>query len=42
MSPLFADFDFNALNAKDFKEDSVREILILPILSNSALFKAKF
>jgi len=31
MPNLFADFYFNALNAKDFKEDSVREVLILPI-----------
>jgi len=31
MPHLFADFDFKALNAKDFKEDSVREVLIFPI-----------
>jgi len=31
MLHLFTDFDFKALNARDFKEDSVREILILPI-----------
>lgn len=30
---LFGDFDFNALyDNKDFKEDSVREVIILPIL----------
>ena len=29
---LFKDFDFAQLDSPDFKEDSVREILILPIL----------
>ena len=29
---LFSHFDFNQLNNADFKEDSVREVIILPIL----------
>jgi 16S rRNA G966 N2-methylase RsmD len=29
---LFSDFDFSQLYSPDFKEDSVREVLILPIL----------
>ena len=29
---IYSDFDFNKLNSSDFKEDSVREILILPLL----------
>jgi hypothetical protein len=29
---LFSDFDFRRLNSSDFKEDSVREELVLPIL----------
>ncbi len=29
---LFKDFDFELLNNPDFKEDSVREVIILPIL----------
>ncbi|MDI9407934.1 MAG: DNA methyltransferase [Candidatus Pacebacteria bacterium] len=29
---LWQDFDFNTLNSDEFKEDSVREILILPLL----------
>ena len=29
---LFGHFDFNQLNSADFKEDSVREVIILPIL----------
>jgi Type I restriction enzyme R protein N terminus (HSDR_N) len=29
---LFPDFDFRCLNSSDFKEDSVREELVLPIL----------
>ena len=29
---LFEDFDFSQLDSPDFKEDSVREVLILPIL----------
>ena len=32
MENLFADFDFDLLKSPDFKEDSVREELILPIL----------
>lgn len=32
MNNLFADFDFDLLKSPDFKEDSVREELILPIL----------
>ncbi len=31
---LFHNFDFKNLNSSDFKEDSVREVLILPILRN--------
>ncbi|WP_197711062.1 type I restriction enzyme HsdR N-terminal domain-containing protein [Chromatium okenii] len=30
---LFQDFDFAQLHSPDFKEDSVREVLILPILT---------
>jgi 16S rRNA G966 N2-methylase RsmD len=30
--PLFDDFDFTILDTADFKEDSVREVLITPIL----------
>lgn len=30
--PLFDHFDFSLLNQPDFKEDSVREVLILPLL----------
>ena len=29
---MFKDFDFSLLNANTFKEDSVREEIILPIL----------
>lgn len=29
---LFKDFDFSQLNSADFKEDSVREVLIVPLL----------
>src|SRR5271157_610138 len=29
---IFGDFDFRKLNSNDFKEDSVREVIILPIL----------
>lgn len=32
MKDIFRDFDFDLLNNPDFKEDSVREELILPIL----------
>ena len=32
MENLFGDFDFDLLKSPDFKEDSVREELILPIL----------
>ncbi|MCX6150991.1 MAG: type I restriction enzyme HsdR N-terminal domain-containing protein [Ignavibacteriales bacterium] len=32
-STLFANFDFTQLNSPDFKEDSVREVIILPILN---------
>lgn len=32
MQNIFRDFDFRKINSKDFKEDSVREVLILPIL----------
>lgn len=32
-NPLFSNFDFNRLNSPDFKEDSVREVLILPLLA---------
>lgn len=32
MTQLFSDFDFSQLNSADFKEDSVREVLILPLL----------
>lgn len=32
MENLFADFDFDLLKSPDFKEDSVREELILPVL----------
>ncbi|GAB4200516.1 MAG: hypothetical protein OHK0057_24920 [Thermoflexibacter sp.] len=31
-TPLFSNFDFSQLDSPDFKEDSVREVLILPIL----------
>lgn len=31
---LYKDFDFNLLNTPDFKEDSVREELVLPLLKN--------
>jgi hypothetical protein len=30
---MFSSFDFNLLNSSDFKEDSVREALIIPILT---------
>jgi 16S rRNA G966 N2-methylase RsmD len=33
LNKLFQDFDFAQLNSADFKEDSVREVLILPILT---------
>lgn len=33
LNKLFQDFDFAQLNSSDFKEDSVREVLILPILT---------
>ncbi len=33
INKLFQDFDFAELNSADFKEDSVREVLILPILT---------
>ncbi|MGA2296788.1 MAG: DNA methyltransferase [FCB group bacterium] len=29
---LFKDFDYNTLNSHNFKEDSVREVIILPII----------
>jgi hypothetical protein len=32
MAKLFSSFDFTQLYSPDFKEDSVREVLILPIL----------
>jgi len=32
MNQLFHDFDFSQLHSPDFKEDSVREVLILPLL----------
>jgi hypothetical protein len=32
MTQLFSSFDFTQLNSPDFKEDSVREVLILPLL----------
>ncbi len=32
MDKLFSDFDFSSLDSPDFKEDSVREDLIMPIL----------
>lgn len=32
MQTLFQHFDFKTLNSPDFKEDSVREVLILPLL----------
>jgi len=32
INQLFQDFDFSQLNSPDFKEDSVREVLILPLL----------
>jgi hypothetical protein len=32
MENLFSDFDFELLKSPEFKEDSVREELILPIL----------
>ncbi|MFN0201792.1 MAG: hypothetical protein ACKVTZ_09740 [Bacteroidia bacterium] len=32
-TPFFQDFDFAELDSPDFKEDSVREVLILPMLS---------
>jgi DNA modification methylase len=32
MNKLFSDFDFSSLDSPDFKEDSVREDLIMPIL----------
>lgn len=32
MQTLFQHFDFKTLNSLDFKEDSVREVLILPLL----------
>jgi len=32
MEDIFSDFDFSSLNSTDFKEDSVREDLIMPIL----------
>ncbi|MGI8467538.1 MAG: hypothetical protein ACR2N3_03720 [Pyrinomonadaceae bacterium] len=31
---IFSDFDFTLLDSPDFKEDSVREELILPMLKN--------
>ncbi|TAE17862.1 MAG: DNA methylase [Bacteroidetes bacterium] len=34
MTNLFANFDFRLLNSPDFKEDSVREVIILPILQH--------
>jgi hypothetical protein len=33
VSGLFADFDFGLLDEPDFKEDSVREELIVPLLA---------
>ncbi|MBM2816115.1 MAG: methylase domain protein [Ignavibacteria bacterium] len=46
MSGIFSDFDFNTLNSPDFKEDSVREVIILPILyklgfDNSQIIRSK-
>ena len=32
MTQLFSNFDFTQLNSPEFKEDSVREVLILPLL----------
>ena len=32
INQLFQDFDFSQLHSPDFKEDSVREVLILPLL----------
>jgi hypothetical protein len=32
MNHLFHNFDFAQLDSPDFKEDSVREVLILPLL----------
>jgi DNA modification methylase len=32
MTTLFSNFDFTQLDSPDFKEDSVREVLILPLL----------
>jgi hypothetical protein len=34
MENLFADFDFALLDTREFKEDSVREELVVPILKN--------
>lgn len=41
MKDLFRDFDFDDLNSPDFKEDSVRELLILPILNELGYGKSK-
>jgi hypothetical protein len=30
---MFSDFDHSLLNIPEFKEDSVREVIIVPILS---------
>lgn len=41
MQHIFSDFDFDDLNSPDFKEDSVRELLILPILNELGYGKSK-
>ena len=49
MNNVFSDFDFSSLDSSDFKEDSVLEDLILPMLkelgyssqSDKVLFVAK-
>jgi DNA methylase/Type I restriction enzyme R protein N terminus (HSDR_N) len=41
MQHIFRDFDFDDLNSPDFKEDSVRELLILPILNELGYGKSK-
>lgn len=43
---LFKKFDFNQINSPDFKEDSVREVIVLPILqqlgySNQDIIRSK-
>ncbi len=46
MSKIYPNFDFKLLHSPDFKEDSVREVLILPILQalgydNSQIVRSK-